>query len=47
MTEFEFLFVLISLIFGLGLTHVLSGTMRHVYAGRATEQLLHSRAWAA
>jgi hypothetical protein len=34
----EFLSVLISMIFGLGLTHVLAGTMRYVYAGRATEQ---------
>ena len=40
MTEFEFLSVLISMIFGLGLTHVLAGTMRYVYAGRATEQRL-------
>lgn len=40
MTEFEFLSVLISMIFGLGLTHVLAGTMCYVYAGRATEQRL-------
>lgn len=40
MTEFEFLSVLISMIFGLGLTHVLAGTMRYVYAGRATEERL-------
>lgn len=40
MTEFEFLSVLISMIFGLGLTHVLAGTMRYVYVGRATEQRL-------
>lgn len=38
MTEFEFLSVLISMIFGLGLTHVLAGTMRYIYAGRATEE---------
>jgi hypothetical protein len=37
MTEFEFLSVMISIIFGLGLTHVLAGTMRYIYAGRATE----------
>jgi hypothetical protein len=37
MTEFEFLSVLISMIFGLGLTHVLAGTMRYIYAGRASE----------
>jgi hypothetical protein len=40
MTEFEFLSVLISMIFGLGLTHALAGTMRYVYVGRATEQRL-------
>ena len=44
MTEFEFLSVLISMIFGLGLTHVLAGTMRYVYAGRATElRLVNAR----
>ena len=37
MTEFEFLSVMISIIFGIGLTHVLAGTMRYIYAGRATE----------
>jgi len=40
MTEFEFLSVPVSMIFGLGLTHVLAGTMRHVYVGLATEQRL-------
>jgi hypothetical protein len=37
MTGFEFLSVMISIIFGIGLTHVLAGTMRYIYAGRATE----------
>jgi len=37
MTEFEFLSVLISIVIGLGLTHVLSGTVRYIFAGRATE----------
>lgn len=40
MTEFEFLSVLISIIFGLGLTHVLTGSMRYIYARRATEARL-------
>jgi hypothetical protein len=40
MAQLEFLSVLISMIFGLSLTHVLAGTMRYVYAGRATEQRL-------
>ncbi len=43
MTEFEFLSVLISIIFGLGLTHVLAGSVRYVFARRATEaQLVYS-----
>jgi hypothetical protein len=37
MTEFEFLSVMISIIFGLGLPRVLAGTMRYIYAGRASE----------
>jgi len=37
MTEFEFLSVLISIIIGLGLTHVLAGTVRYIFAGRACE----------
>jgi hypothetical protein len=32
MSEFEFLSVLISIIFGLGLTHVLSGSLRYILA---------------
>jgi hypothetical protein len=43
MTEFEFLSVLISIIFGLGLTHILAGSVRYIFAGRATEtQLVYS-----
>jgi hypothetical protein len=43
MSEFEFLCVLISIIFGLGLTHVLSGSLRYVLARRANEtQLVYS-----
>jgi hypothetical protein len=37
MTEFEFLSVTISIIFGLNLTHVLAGTMRYIFAGRSNE----------
>ena len=40
MTEFEFLSVLISIIFGLALTHILSGSIRAIYAGRTTENHL-------
>ncbi len=37
MSEFEFLSVLISIIIGLGLTHILTGLVRDIFAGRATE----------
>ena len=37
MSKFEFLAVFVSIIFGLSLTHVLSGTMRSIYA-RTYEQ---------
>ena len=37
MSEFEFLSVLISIVFGLALTHVLSGAVRSVYAGTSSE----------
>jgi len=33
MSKFEFLAVFISIIFGLSLTHVLSGAMRSIYRG--------------
>lgn len=37
MTEFEYLSVLISVVFGLGLTHILTGSIRAIYARRAGE----------
>jgi hypothetical protein len=37
LSEFEFLSILISIVFGLALTHVLSGAVRSVYAGTASE----------
>lgn len=40
MSEFEFLSVLISIIIGLGLTHILTGSMRAIFGGRATENQL-------
>lgn len=43
MTEFEYLSVLISVIFGLGLTHILTGSVRAIYARRTGElQLVYS-----
>jgi hypothetical protein len=42
-TEFEYLSVLISVIFGLGLTHILTGSIRAIYARRVSElQLVYS-----
>ena len=37
MTEFDFLSVLVSIIFGLALTHLLSGQFRFVFQRRMTE----------
>jgi len=37
MTEFEYLSVLISIIFGLGLTHILTGSISAIYARRVSE----------
>lgn len=43
MTEFEFISVMISIIFGLGLTHILAGSISYIFAKRATEtQLVYS-----
>ena len=45
MTEFDFLSVLVSIIFGLALTHVLSGQFRFVYHGKMTERHLLYTGW--
>lgn len=43
MTEFEYLSVLTSIIFGLGLTHILTGSIRAIYARKAGEiQLVYT-----
>jgi hypothetical protein len=44
-TEFDFLSVLVSIIFGLALTHLLSGQFRFVYQRRMTETHLLYTGW--
>jgi hypothetical protein len=46
MTEFEFLSVMISIIFGLGLTHILGGSLSYIFSKRATETHLVYSAFA-
>ena len=45
MTEFEFLTVLISIVFGLGLTHLLYGLFRHLARGDLTPEHALFSAW--
>ena len=45
MTEFDFLSVLVSIIFGLALTHLLSGQFRFIYQRRMTETHLLYTGW--
>lgn len=46
MTEFEYLAILLSIIVGLGLTHIISGMMRNIFARQASETHLVYSAFA-